>query len=182
MLKFCKIFSQKSSFLLEIGHFRRISKRIMERVKGFLKSTKWIMERVKAFDCWGVGFKEFTKDYGKRKGKREKLWKRMPTLASLISTENVVQLIWSLIGLAACTISSQKRWAKFFYPYLLVKRRLCSRTSFSLRSAAPLNHRYAWFLFYFDSWSSLQDLLLWRISYRRQTLEVWRAVRSRRCR
>ena len=63
-----------------MGFWRKFQKDYGKE-KVFFRSTKWIMERVKGFVCFCVGFKGFIKDYGKRKGKRKKLWKRMPTLA-----------------------------------------------------------------------------------------------------
>ena len=62
-----------------MGFWRKFQKDYGKE-KVFLRNTKWIMERVKVFVFFCVGFKGFFKDYGKRKGKREKLWKRMPTL------------------------------------------------------------------------------------------------------
>ena len=62
-----------------MGFWRKFQKDYGKE-KVFFRSTKWIMERVKGFVCFCVGFKGFIKDYGKRKGKRKKLWKRMPTL------------------------------------------------------------------------------------------------------
>jgi len=80
-LKIDRFFSLKFSFSLKIMGFWRKFQKDYGKEKVFFRSTKWIMERVKGFVCFCVGFKGFIKDYGKRKGKRKKLWKRMPTLA-----------------------------------------------------------------------------------------------------